>query len=470
MDSRLDQAALDERAATGRVVTDEAIRVNARVLEAELDWFMRVVDTRFRIHFQRETEEVDDVHLVAPPDLRDSASQYAQFICHYDFSFAPRLAVVLSLVRHLRPRALDVFFTKNETFDRRFTEFGGHGTGSDGDFEPTGETLAFLLGGDNLETRFVLQGLLGPESVLMTHNILNLESNRPGEPLLRAPLRLSEECLSYFTTGRPRRPVFGAHFPAQRIDTQLEWQDVVLHPGTREQVREIMTWIEHGDTLMRDWGMAAKLRPGHRSLFYGPPGTGKTMTACLPGKSTGRDVSKIDLSLVVSKYIGETEKNLARVFDQAQSKSWILFFDEADALFGKRSQTKDAHDRYANQETSFLLQRIESFDGIAILASNLRENLDDAFTRRFETIAYFPLPRSEERASLWKNGFSPSAALDPSLDLSRIAEDYALSGGSIMNVVRYVSLRALEDGGRPIGTDDVLRGIRREYAKEGREG
>ncbi len=158
------------------------------------------------------------------------------------------------------------------------------------------------------------------------------------------------------------------------------------------------------------------------------------------------------------------------MFDQAQSKSWILFFDEADALFGKRSQTKDAHDRYANQETSFLLQRIESFDRIAILASNLRENLDDAFTRRFETIAYFPLPRSEERASLWKNGFSPSAALDPSLDLSRIAEDYALSGGSIMDVVRYVSLRALEDGGRPIGTDDVLRGIRREYAKEGREG
>ena len=136
------------------------------------------------------------------------------------------------------------------------------------------------------------------------------------------------------------------------------------------------------------------------------------MTACLLGKSTGREVYKVDLSLVVSKYIGETEKNLARVFDQAQHKGWILFFDEADALFGKRSETKDAHDRYANQEVSFLLQRIETFDGIAILASNQRENIDEAFARRFESIIYFPMPRPEERLRLWRQGFSPQARLE----------------------------------------------------------
>ena len=200
----------------------------------------------------------------------------------------------------------------------------------------------------------------------------------------------------------------------------------MLHPGTRRQIEEIETWLQHGETLMDDWGMAAKLRPGYRSLFYGPPGTGKTMTACLLGKSTGRDVYRVDLSLVVSKYIGETEKNLARVFDQAQHKGWILFFDEADALFGKRTETKDAHDRYANQEVSFLLQRIETFDGIAILASNQRENLDDAFTRRFESIIYFPMPRPEERLRLWQQGFSPKAKLDENLDLERIARDTPL--------------------------------------------
>ncbi len=171
-----------------------------------------------------------------------------------------------------------------------------------------------------------------------------------------------------------------------------------------------------------------------------------------------------------TKYIGETEKNLAKVFDQAQHKGWILFFDEADALFGKRSETKDAHDRYANQEVSFLLQRIESFDGIAILASNRRENLDQAFARRFESIIYFPIPRPEERLRLWKRGFSAQSQLEESLDLEKIAQEHTLSGGSIMNVIRYASLQALKGGSTVIAEEDVLHGIRREYAKEGKSG
>ena len=144
------------------------------------------------------------------------------------------------------------------------------------------------------------------------------------------------------------------------------------------------------------------------------------MTACLLGKSTGREVYNVDLSLIVSKYIGETEKNLSRVFDQAQHRGWILFFDEADALFGKRSETKDAHDRYANQEVSFLLQRIETFDGIAILASNQRENLDEAFTRRFESIIFFPMPRPEERLRLWTRDSHPKPGSRTRLTSARL--------------------------------------------------
>jgi SpoVK/Ycf46/Vps4 family AAA+-type ATPase len=219
---------------------------------------------------------------------------------------------------------------------------------------------------------------------------------------------------------------------------------------------------------MHGWGMAKKLRPGYRSLFYGPPGTGKTMTACLLGKATGQDVYKIDLSQVVSKYIGETEKNLGKVFDQAQSRGWILFFDEADALFGKRSETKDSHDRYANQEVSFLLQRIESFDGIAILASNQRANMDDAFARRFESMVFFPIPRPEERLRLWQQGFSAQSQLESTLDLEKIAHEHALAGGAIMNVIRYASLEAIKHQRTTIATADVLQGIRREYGKEGK--
>ncbi len=445
------------------------IQQNARDLEEELAWFARVLDTRFKLYFDQESEG-DDVFAITPPDLRASDGSYARFVRHYDCGFAERLALILSLTPHVRPQLLDVFFTKNQAFDRKYTEFGGVWGGADGDFWPTGETLVFLLAANDLEIRFALHALFEGDHFFAKHNILRLTPEGRDAPRMKAPLRLSDEYLSYFTTGEPRRPDFGAHFPARYIETQLTWNDLVLHPGTRRQIEEIGTWIGHGDTLMNDWGMAAKLRPGYRALFYGPPGTGKTMTACLLGKSTGRDVYMVDLSLIVSKYIGETEKNLAKVFDQAQHKGWILFFDEADALFGKRSETKDAHDRYANQEVSFLLQRIETFDGIAILASNQRHNLDEAFTRRFESVIFFPIPRTEERLRLWQQAFSPKAQLDEALDLEQIANAHALSGGSIMNVVRYASLQALKDGGTVIALDDVMQGIRREYAKEGKTG
>jgi SpoVK/Ycf46/Vps4 family AAA+-type ATPase len=257
-------------------------------------------------------------------------------------------------------------------------------------------------------------------------------------------------------------------FPARHIETRLSWSDIVLHPGTLGQVQEIEVWLRHGNTLMGEWGMAPKLRPGYRALFYGPSGTGKTMTACLLGKATGREVYKVDLSLVISKYIGETEKNLGRVFDQAQHKGWILFFDEADALFGKRSDTRDAHDRYANQEVSFLLQRIEVFDGIAILATNQKDNMDRAFARRFESIIYFPIPRQEERVRLWRQGFSAKARFEESVDLDKIAAQHEMCGGSIMNVVRHASLQALESGNGVVTLDTLQQGIRREQSKEGK--
>ncbi len=442
------------------------LQANARDLELELAWFARVVDTRFRLYFERSAEHAD-IDDLAPPDLAGSTSPYARFVGRHALGFAERLALVLALVPHLRPQLLDVFFTRNQTFDRRFAEFGGRVVAG-GAFQPTGETLAFLYAANDLERRFAVPALFHPDHPFARHDVLRLHSGDPGEPEMKRPLCLSEEALAGFSTGEPRRPEFGAAFPARHIETALEWDDLVLHPATRRQLEEIATWLRHGDTLMNDWGMAPKLRPGYRSLFYGPPGTGKTMTACLLARSTGREVYRVDLSLVISKYIGETEKNLARVFDRAQHRGWILFFDEADALFGKRSETKDAHDRYANQEVSFLLQRVETFDGIAILASNRRDNLDDAFTRRFESIIYFPMPRPEERLRLWRQGFSPRARLDDGLDLDQLARRHTLSGGSILNVIRHASLSALERGGDLITSEDVQQGVRRELAKEGK--
>jgi SpoVK/Ycf46/Vps4 family AAA+-type ATPase len=203
-------------------------------------------------------------------------------------------------------------------------------------------------------------------------------------------------------------------------------------------------------------------------LFHGVSGTGKTLTASMIGQRTDKDVFRIDLSSVVSKYIGETEKNLEKIFDKAGHMDCILFFDEADALFGKRTNISDAHDRYANQEVSYLLQRIEEYPGLVILASNFKSNMDDAFLRRFQSIIHFPMPDATERLRLWEQSFSEKSKLAKDVDLDEISKKYKLSGGSIVNVVRYASLMTIARNSNEIQNLDIIKGIRREFQKEGK--
>ena len=214
--------------------------------------------------------------------------------------------------------------------------------------------------------------------------------------------------------------------------------------------------------------MSKKLKPGYRVLFHGPPGTGKTLTATLLGKHTGKEVFKIDLSMVVSKFIGETEKNLSNLLAKAEKTENILFFDEADALFGKRTNVRDAHDKYANQEVSYLLQRIENYKGLVILASNFKSNIDEAFVRRFQSIVHFPLPKASERQLLWEKGFPANVQLHKEVDLPLLARKYELSGAEIMNIVQYACLCALADEKKIITAKNIADGIQREFQKGGR--
>jgi SpoVK/Ycf46/Vps4 family AAA+-type ATPase len=214
--------------------------------------------------------------------------------------------------------------------------------------------------------------------------------------------------------------------------------------------------------------MSKKIKGGYRALFYGPPGTGKTLTASLLGKEFGKDVYRIDLSQIVSKYIGETEKNLEKIFIKAEHKDWILFFDEADALFGKRSNVQSAHDKYANQEVSYLLQRVEDFPGLIILASNYKTNIDNAFVRRFNAIIHFPMPGHQERFELWNNSKPLQAAFENDTDIWNIAVKYELSGSAIMNIIHYASLQALNKKTNILSRETLLEGIKREYEKEER--
>jgi SpoVK/Ycf46/Vps4 family AAA+-type ATPase len=256
---------------------------------------------------------------------------------------------------------------------------------------------------------------------------------------------------------------------ARQIVPRRSWDDIVLPADRLSQLREICASVRHRARVYDEWGFDRKLSLGKglNILFAGPSGTGKTLAAEILAGELGLDLYRIDLSAVVSKYIGETEKNLATIFREAGTGDAILFFDEADALFGRRSEVRDAHDRYANIETSFLLQQIEEYEGIVILASNLRKNIDDGFTRRMHVTVEFPLPGESDRQRIWAGIWPPELPRSHDLDHDLLAHRFDLTGGSIRNVALAAAFLAADDGGSVTMTH-VVRATRREYQKIGR--
>jgi len=429
-----------------------------------LDYLQHYVRGRLKMHFTGA--EPTPVTLDLPNELDGSA--FARFVRHARPSTAETILLLSALAPHIVSGFFDSIIHEFLTQGGEFPEFGGVKGQNHRGTLPTGETVMFLLAGSDAKARLALLPLFSEDNFLFREKILSLESIRNGEPALSGRLLLDAEFAEVFTTGKVGLPQLSMNFPAEHISTQMEWDDLVLPEGVWQQIRELESWVKHHDTLMRGWGMGRKLKPGYRVLFYGPPGTGKTLTSTLLGKYTGREVFRIDLSMVISKYIGETEKNLATLFDKAEHKNWILFFDEADAIFGKRTGVRDAHDKYANQEVSYLLQRIEMHSGLTILASNFKSNMDDAFIRRFNSIVYFPPPRQEERLLLLQKAFPPAISMEENVDLRSIAASYELTGSHIMNVVQYVCLAALEKGEYTVSNNDIIRGVKRELEKEGK--
>jgi AAA+ superfamily predicted ATPase len=448
----------------------EILIQNAETLEREYEWFVQVLNTRMQLYFMNDCAYESIVEVPAP-DLSGNETPYAEFVQHYNMQLSERLILLLALAPHFKPQVLDCFFAKNVQYDRGYSEFGGITGQQHGGFIPTGETALFLLAGDDLALRIQLLPIFDEAHYFFRHNILRLDTAPVREPALSGALVPSQEYLAYFTeAGAAYQPKYSAQFPAKRLSTPLNWDDLILDPQAYTELQEILAWLEHHETILGDWNLGRVIKPGYRALFYGPPGTGKTMTAALLGKSTDREVYRIDLSQVVSKYIGETEKNLAGIFDRAENSDWILFFDEADALFGKRTSTKDAKDRYANQEIAYLLQRIEDFPGVAILATNLKANIDDAFARRFQSMIYFPVPTIEQRMLLWEKTFSGAVPLSPDVKWAEIARQYEISGGGIINVLQYCALMAVRRDPPLITQADIVNGIKKELRKEGKSG
>jgi ATP-dependent 26S proteasome regulatory subunit len=256
---------------------------------------------------------------------------------------------------------------------------------------------------------------------------------------------------------------------ARKIEPRYTWEDIILPKDQLGLLYEIVDTVHERPKVLEEWGVAKKLAAsaGVTVLFAGPPGTGKTMAAEVIAGQLRLDLYKIDLSTVVSKYIGETEKNLERIFSEAQSSNAILFFDEADALFGKRSEVKDAHDRYANIEISYLLQRMEVYDGVTILATNLRANLDEAFTRRLQFAVDFPFPEEEYRLRIWETLFPKDVPCSSDIDLPLLAHRFKLAGGNIRNIIVNAAFLAAADGGL-LTMGHFFHSTRRELQKMGR--
>ncbi|MER6106075.1 AAA family ATPase [Streptomyces sp. NPDC001832] len=256
---------------------------------------------------------------------------------------------------------------------------------------------------------------------------------------------------------------------ARRIEPAVGWDDLVLPSATRRQLSELALRACHREQVLGQW----RMRPGGGrgrgviALFAGESGTGKTMSAEVVASELGMELYVVDLSTVVDKYIGETEKNLERIFVEASDVNGILLFDEADAIFGKRSQVKDAHDRHANVESAYLLQRMESFDGIAVLTTNLRANLDEAFTRRLDVIAEFPMPDGRQRLALWDRCLGAAIPRDAELDLEFCAGRFELAGGSIRACAVTAAYQAAKSG-RPLGMEQIVSAVLQEYRKLGR--
>ena len=405
------------------------------------------------------------------PIPQESWSDFNQFDFlwnSWNLDVEEKAVFMLALAPYVDPGFLDGVIRSALPEAGDFPELGGWRGKQHRGFLPTGETAIYLVAGDEMEQRAEAMRLFSPSHIFAKKRILWIEDAPAGEPLLAGRLVLNPEVVERITLGEVQVPRFGKDFPAEKIETSLDWADLIVPASTKKDLDYLFSWLKHGEKLLTDERLGKRIAPGFRALFHGPPGTGKTLAASLLGKEANKPVYRVDLASVVSKYIGETEKNLSGLFARAEDKNWILFFDEADALFGKRTNVKEAKDRFANQEVSYLLQRVERYPGLVILASNYKSNIDDAFLRRFQSIVHFPMPGPAERLAIWRAGLPASIPVSAEINLDQISRKYELSGADIMQAIHYASVQAMMRDDKTMQLQDVIAGIRREFQKAGK--
>ena len=402
---------------------------------------------------------------VAPVPEFSQKTALGKLIMAHQMSEQEILLLLFCFTAKFKPEAFDGFLYANPQTGRIYTSYGGIKTSYDGAFMPTLKTVIYLLAGkDNEMAAMTYESIR--DSKLFREQIINLkqikqESIHPLEQLVEMDLAY----FNYIISGKRPRYDEAENFPADLLTTNKTFDDLVLKPSVIQHLQSPMNFVKHYDVLFRQ---QSKIKPGYLMMLYGPPGTGKSMTVAVMGKHLGVDVYSVNLSRVVSKYIGETEKNLERIFDRLVDKRCILFFDEADALFGKRTEVKDAKDRYANQEVAYLLQKIEQFPGLVILASNFRQNLDDAFKRRILSSIMIPPPDKELREQLWEKSLPDGFRYEPENLPEILATRHSLTGANIANIIKLSCIDAVSTGSTVLDNHRLEPFIQLEFYKEGK--
>lgn len=416
---------------------------------SEINWIYSLVSQALK-----PTEEGISIE---PPVLPNDLA-YAKYLGKMKPTMYERIILSLAHCFQLAPnffKKLQLEETERET---GIDSFGLMTHSNTNLIQPTIHTANWLSDIYQIETQF-----LDEQHFLFTDNIIESLIYHPS--IFSTPLIFTKKAQYLFFGEQAYLPEYSKDFPAELLETKLTKEDLILPKTILNEVDELVYWIQHENIFQENIHLQKWIRPGFRALFYGPPGTGKSLTATLIGQETNRSVYRIDLSNMISKYIGETQKNLAKVFDRGEKNNWILFFDECDAILGNRSNTGSANERGANQEIAYLLQRIENYKGVILLATNLKENIDEAFLRRFEVSIQFAIPDVSTRKLLWNTIFSKDYKISEEW-IQNLAITYKLAGGSLINILRFVALYK-QKSNDDISLAIILEGIRREYHKTG---
>lgn len=424
--------------------------VNHDFLNKEIEWLHSLITLRCKDLFLEGTI-LEETSKIPELPIADDKSPYGIIVNAYKLLEIDRVLLILGVASAHYPSLFKSFIQIEENSSALAIEAGGEYNKANRTFKPTFQTALFLLAGKNLSLWSHYNAQLIKGSVLLQNDIIY---NRTSTEFIHGKIELDTAYLNYFLSGKKPRLDHGAYFPGSLYESNLTLDDIILEPTVREQIKPIGHYIKALESgfFKSD---NHNFKSGFIALFYGAPGTGKTMLAGILATTYGIDMYHVDLSQVVSKYIGETEKNLEILFNRLQGKNCMLFFDEADSLFGKRSDVKDAHDRYANQEVSYLLQRIEKFDGLTILASNFENNMDDAFKRRIDLSINVIRPTETTRESLWKQYLPKNIEFESEAFLKHLAKGYSYTGSNIRNIMKNVAI-ALHDSKQTIITHDLI--------------